>query len=194
MASGSNGLEPSAELEISKHLESGESLIWTGVPRQGLLLRPADAFMIPFSVLWCGFAILWETGALSMGGPPLFALFGAPFVLVGAYLVIGRFFADARLRARTFYGLTDRRVVIVSGLSSRTTSSLPLGMLHDISLRERSDGSGTIVFGRPRPFASWYAGMPWPGMGQYQTPSFELIRDAKRVHDRVLEAQRAAVR
>ncbi len=42
-------MEPNAELEIARHLESGESLIWAGVPKQGLLLRPADAFMIPFS-------------------------------------------------------------------------------------------------------------------------------------------------
>jgi hypothetical protein len=48
------------------------------------------------------------------------------------------------------------------------------------------------MFGRPHPFASWYAGMQWPGMSQYQTPSFEFIEDAKRVHDQILAAQRAA--
>jgi hypothetical protein len=185
-------LNPSAELEISRTLESGESLIWTGVPKQGLILRAADAFMIPFSILWCGFVIFWEASVLAGGGPPFFALFGAPFVLVGLYFVFGRFFVDSRLRANTYYGLTNRRVIIVSGLFSRTTNSLPLRTLHDISVQERADRSGSVMFGRPHPFAGWYAGMQWPGMGQYQTPSFELIPDAKRVHDRVLEALRAA--
>ena len=32
----------------------------------------------------------------------------------------------------------------------------------------------------------------WPGMRHYLAPGFELIPEAKRVHDRVLEAQRAA--
>ncbi len=181
-----------AEVEMSKHLESGEALRWAGVPKQGVILRGADAFMIPFSILWCGFAIFWEASVLAGGGPPFFALFGVPFVLIGLYFVFGRFFVDSKVRANTYYGLTDRRVVIVSGLFSRTTNSLPLRTLHDISLQERSDGRGTVMFGRPHPFASSYAGMQWPGMGQHQIPSFELIPEAKRVHDQVLEAQRAA--
>jgi hypothetical protein len=183
--------DATAELEVSRRLESGESLLWTGAPRRGLLLRPADAFLIPFSLVWCGFAIFWEASALEINGPPFFAVFGLPFVLVGLYLVVGRFFADARRRARTCYGLTDRRVIIVSGLLSRTTNSLLLENLPEVSVNERADGSGTVTFGRPLPFASWTAGLEWPGMARYQTPSFELIPDAKRVHDRVLEAQRA---
>jgi hypothetical protein len=148
--------------------------------------------MIPFSLLWCGFAIFWELSVLAQPGPSFFALFGVPFVLVGLYFVFGRFFVDSMARARTFYGLTSHRVIITSGLFSRTINSLPLRALHDISLRERADRSGTVMFGRPHPFASWYAGMQWPGMGQYEVPSFELIQDAKLVHDQVLQAQRAA--
>jgi hypothetical protein len=185
-------LEARPEVAISSHLESGESVIWTGKPKQGLMLRAADAFMIPFSLLWCGFVVFWEASVLAGGGPPFFSLVGVPFVVIGIYFVIGRFFVDSRLRAKTFYGLTNRRVIIVSGLFSRTINSLPLRTLHDISVQERPDRSGTVMFGRPHPFASWYAGMQWPGMGQYQAPSFELIQDAKRVHDQVLEAQRAA--
>jgi len=180
-----------AELEVMRQLDSDESLIWAGVPKQGLLLRPVDAFMIPFSLMWGGFAIFWEVSVLSMGVWP-FALFGIPFVLVGLYMIFGRFFVDAKRRANTFYGLTDRRVIIVSGLFSRTVNSLPLRTLHDISVQEQRDRSGTVMFGRPPPFGGWYDAMPWPRAGWYQAPSFDLIQDAKRVHDQVLEAQRAA--
>jgi hypothetical protein len=148
--------------------------------------------MIPFSILWGGFAILWEASAVAMGAPFFFALFGVPFVLIGLHFTIGRFFLDSRMRAKTFYGLTDRRIIILSGVFSRSTNSLPLRTLHDLLLRERADGRGTILFGRPYPFASWYAGMQWPGMSHYETPSFELIEQSKRVHDQILEAQRAA--
>ena len=181
-----------AELEISRILESGESLIWAGVPRQGLVFRPADAVMVPFSLLWGGFAIFWEASVLAGGAPIFFALWGVPFVLIGLYIIVGRFFVDAKARANTVYGLTNRRAIIVSGVISRTTRSLPLRTLSDISVQERRDRTGTVFFGHPYPFASWYAGMQWPGMGQYSTPGFELISDAKRVHDQVLEAQRAA--
>jgi hypothetical protein len=185
-------MDVNAEVEVNKQLEDGERLIWAGAPKQGVLLRASDAFMVPFSLLWCGFAIFWEVSVLAMGGPPFFALFGAIFVLLGVYFVIGRFIVDSLLRAKTLYGLTNRRVIIISGVSSRTINSLTLRTLNDLSVTERSDGSGTVLFGRPNPFATWNAGMPWPGIGQYQTPSFELIQDAKRVYDQILEAQRAA--
>jgi hypothetical protein len=184
----------SAQNEIARALDSRESLIWSGAPRKGMLLRPSDAFMIPFSLLWGGFAIFWEAGVLRTDGPNSFfmSIWGIPFVLIGLYMIVGRFFVDARIRAKTAYGLTNRRAIIISGLFSRTINSLPLRTLTDISLQERSDRSGTILLGRPQPYSSWNSGMRWPGMSQYSTPAFEMIPDAKTVHDRLLEAQRAA--
>lgn len=180
--------------EIAQALESGESLIWTGTPRKGLILRPSDAYMIPFSLLWGGFAISWETGVLHTNGPntAFLSVWGIPFVLVGVYLIVGRFFVDAGLRARTLYGLTNRRAIIISGLFSRTIRSLPLRTLADISLQVRSDRSGTILLGRPLPYSSWSSGTRWPGGNQYSTPAFEMIPNAKAVHDQLLEAQRVA--
>jgi len=180
--------------EIAQVLDSGESLIWSGAPHRGLALRSSDAYMIPFSLLWGGFAIFWEAGVLRTNGPntAFMSIWGIPFVLAGLYLIVGRFFVDAGIRAKTFYGLTNRRAIIISGLFSRTINSLPLRTLTDISLQERSDRSGTILLGRPQPYSSWGSGMRWPGGSQYSTPAFEMIPNAKTVHDQLLEAQRAA--
>src|SRR2546422_1067447 len=132
-----------AEQQIAKELESGERLLWAGVPRQGLTLRPNDALLIPFSLMWGGFSIFWEISALRSGGPPFILLWGIPFLLLGLYLMVGRFFVDSAQRSRAAYGVTDRRIIIVSGLTSRTVKSLPPKTITDVSLAERSDRTGT---------------------------------------------------
>ena len=76
-----------AQQQLTRELASGERLLWAGKPRQGIFTRRSDAFVIPFSLLWCGFAIWWEANALSSNSPLLFRLWGIPFVLVGLHLV-----------------------------------------------------------------------------------------------------------
>ena len=174
-------------LEFS--LDRGERQLWAGVPRQGIVFRGADVFMIPFSLLWGGFAIFWEISVIGTGAGGFFMIWGIPFVLVGLYVTIGRFFVDARRRARTTYAVTSDRVIINSGIFSPTTKSLNLRTLTDITLQERPNGTGTITFGPTNPLTAMYAGTSWPGIPQ--TPSFEMIPEAKRVYDIVREAQMA---
>ena len=178
--------------ELQRELGSQEKLLWAGQPRQGLLLRSSDIFLIPFSLLWGGFAVFWETGVARSGAPFFFLLWGVPFVLMGAYIVIGRFFVDAWQRRRAFYGVTNQRVVIVSGLFGRSIQSLDLGSLPGVSLDERSSGQGTISFGtNPWPYA-WLQGSGWPtGRGRYAL-CFDSIADARQVYELIRKAQRDA--
>ena len=174
-------------LEFS--LDRGERQLWAGVPRQGIAFRGSDVFMIPFSLLWCGFAIFWEMQVSTTGAPGFFLLWGIPFVLAGLYITVGRFFLDARRRARTAYAVTSDRVIINSGLFAPTTKSLNVRTISDVTLQERPNGTGTITFGAVSPFAGMYAGMSWRGIPQ--TPSFEMIPDARRVYNIIREAQMA---
>jgi hypothetical protein len=183
---------------IEQELSSGERLVWSGQPRRGIRLRASDAFVIPFSILWCGFAIFWEFMALTAApkapGPMaiVFPLFGVPFVIVGLYFVFGRFIVDARARERTFYGITNERIIIVTGLFGRRTKSLNLRTLSDISLTERRDGGGTITFGPSHPFGQWFPSVSWPGAGQYSLPAFDMIDRAKEVYDLIRQTQKTA--
>jgi Bacterial membrane flanked domain. len=176
-----------AVVSVQFALDRGERQLWAGQPRQGIVLRSTDAFMIPFSLLWGGFAVFWEASVLSDNAPFPFALFGVPFVLVALYITVGRFFVDARRRSGTTYAVTSERVLISSGILTPTTKSLNLRTLSDITLQEGRDGAGTITFGPSLPFAAFYAGTAWPGVPQ--TPSFEMIPDAHRVYDIIREAQ-----
>lgn len=181
-------------VELEKYLDHEEKLLWAGQPLQGVRLRPQDALLIPFSIMWGGFAIFWEVSVIAIGAGVFFALWGVPFVLIGLYFMIGRFWGDAWQRARTVYGVTDNRVIIRSGLFSDSLTSLALDTLADVRLTERKDGSGTISFGPTNPWYPW-GGIPgWPGMGRYQSPKFDMIPDARDVFNLVRTSQKAAKR
>ena len=186
------------ESTIKSELGTDEHLLWAGQPKQGVVLRGSDAFMIPFSLMWGGFAIFWEIMVLSMffvaeERPPLgfaliFPLFGLPFVIVGLYMIFGRFIVDSKRRSKTVYGLTNQRIIVVSGLFSLKVKSMSLRTLSDVSLSEKSDRTGTITFGPSHPMSWWFGTMSWPGMPPVG-PSFEMIQDAKTVYEQVREAQ-----
>ena len=130
---------------------------------------------------------------LVWSGAPLFlVLWGVPFVLAGLYLIFGRFVVDAMTRAKTTYGLTERRIIIVSGLFSRSVKSLQLRTVSDVTLNERPDGSGTITFGPSHPMARWLGDAAWPGVGSYSGPAFDLIPRAREVYQRIRAAQGSA--
>jgi hypothetical protein len=176
--------------EVRRAISSRERVLWWGRPRQGLVLRASDALAIPFSLMWGGFAIFWEMSVVSSNAPLFFMLWGVPFVLVGIYMVIGRFFFEAQQRARTYYAVTSERIVIVSGVITRTVKSLSLNTLTDVSLSEYRNGVGTITFGGQGALPSWFGNSGWPD--SQAGPRFELVPDAKSVYESIRDAQRGS--
>jgi len=181
-----------ADSVIRSELQPDERLLWSGQPPQGVRLRAADAFLIPFSLMWGGFAIFWEATAILSGAPLFFLFWGIPFVVMGLYLIVGRFWVDAWQRSRTCYGITDSRVIIVSGVFSRNTRSQNIRTLSDITLTARRNGSGTISFGPVNPYYGWWGGAGWPGMERYAAPCLELASGANEVYAMILAVQKVA--
>ena len=190
-------MEQSPEAVLSQNLEQGERLLWSGKPLDGVRLRSQDLFLIPFSLMWGGFAIFWEYTAVtnpakgSESTGVFFALWGIPFVCIGLYFIFGRFFADAYNRSRTFYGVTNERIIILSGIFSRQVKSLQLRTLSDISLNQGSGDLGTITFGPSQNTMNIF--MPsgaWPGSARYAPPSFDLIMRPKEVYNIIRQAQK----
>jgi hypothetical protein len=176
---------------IQRQLDPGERVLWAGQPKQGLLLRGSDAFVIPFSFLWGGFAFFWEWSVIQSGAPLLFVLWGVPFVLVGIYIVVGRFFVESWQRSTTHYAVTNERVLIVDGLRKTTVRNAQLSGLADMSLSEHANGAGTITFGPNATPAMFRSLSVWPGMRDRIGLHFDLVPDAKTVFDVIRNAQRA---
>lgn len=179
--------------ELDAQLAPGETLLWSGEPRRGLFLRPSDLYLIPFSLLWGGFAVFWNFGVWNSNAPIFFRIWGLPFLAVGFHMIFGRFFVDAWQRSKTFYGVTNERVIVVSGIFSRNVKSLNLKTLTDISISERKDLSGTITFGPSDQSSSWSANFPFTTgwRNEITYPVFDSIADAKRVYDTIRNAQRS---
>ena len=177
---------------MTAELAAGERLLWSGQPKQGVIFRTSEVFMTPFALLWAGFAIFWEWSVIQSNAPAFFMLWGVPFVLIGLYLVFGRFIVEAQQRARTLYGVTNERVLIVSGLFTRKIKSLALRTLSDLSLSESSNGEGSITFGSSAPLAAWFGGSAWPGTDAYLGPRFEAIPNARTIYNIIRDAQRVA--
>lgn len=183
-----------AERTIDAELDPGERVLWAGQPRQGLRFGWFDLYAVPFGLFFFGFAVVWTV--LAYRGAPLFALCGAPFLLVGSYVAFGRFFVEAKQRARTYYAVTDRRVIIMSGLLSRTVRSLDLATLRDVSVSEKKDGTGLVDFGGKsgieRMFGQFGAFGSY-GFNPMDASSFQLIERPREVYNTVLAAKRAAL-
>lgn len=160
------------------HLQCGERLRWTGRPAQGLLFLPYDLFLIPFSVLWCGFPLMTLANQIADGGWKGADWFLLIFIAFGSYLTVGRFVADAWLRAATHYAVTDRRALILRDGPFPMFRSLDLDRLRDVRLEHRWSGRGTIRLS-PEPW--------WPRRRSLTpaldpSPQFLAIRDPAHVH------------
>lgn len=177
-------------LELRKHIDSDESLLWVGKPKQGLVLKGSDGFMIPFSLMWGGFAVFWEYTAIKGGAPLLFALWGLPFVFIGLYMIFGRFFFDSARRDNTIYGITQNRIIIKTGVFKKSIKSLNIQTISDVTLNEKGNGSGTIILGPEPGFSGMFRGTGWPGANKTMAPSLEMIPDVRKVYRTITDLQR----
>lgn len=178
--------------QLRPELGHGERLLWSGMPKQGLRLHWADAFIIPFMLVWMAIPLAAAVTSLRTGKGTISLLFVVPFLLIGAYMLIGRYILDARQRARTFYGVTNQRILILVGGRTRRTTSLSLKSLADITFSEHRDGKGTLQFGSDRWPGAAALGAGWPGMSQYVAPRFDLPANARQVYEMVRKAQAEA--
>jgi hypothetical protein len=147
-------ISPNAAMKIQPELMSGETLQWAAMPNAGVVLHSEDWGLIPFSLLWGGFTIFWEAGVLGYWGntakknsaPTFFALWGLAFVLAGQYFIWGRFLRDAWLKRKTYYGVTNRRVLIVQEAWKRKIRSCYLEAIPEIA--REGETTGTLWLGQ----------------------------------------------
>ncbi len=181
-------IDPEAALRLQPELMSGESVLWAGQPNPRVIFHSDDWMKIPFSLLWGGFAIFWEAAVLGLWGhpqhpaPAFFVLWGIPFVVVGQYLIWGRFLYDAWIKRRTYYAVTDRRVVVLQEGRKRKISFTYIDAIPTID--REGDQTGTLWFGQKYPVIAGRGQrtLGWSRLSVGNVPIFTDIDDVDSVY------------
>jgi hypothetical protein len=186
---------------IQPELTSGESIVWAGQPNTGVIFHKEDLFLTPFSLLWGGFAIFWEAGVSGFwgagnrsGGTWSFGiLWGIPFVLIGQYLIWGRSFYAAWLKRRTYYAVTNRRVIVVQNGWKRQMASAYIDTLPTLIKEGGSNGIGILRFAQAQAVSSGSRGWgAWNGLSVGSVPTFLDIEDVDSVYRLVSDLREKA--
>lgn len=161
------------EAHLAPYLRPGERLLWAGRPDPDVILTGADLFLVPFSLLWGGFAIFWEVAAMP-SGPLFFRLWGIPFVAAGVYFIGGRFVHKAYRKRRTAYGLTATRAIVAVGPTFMEDA--PIHHVPTTTKRTRDGKHVSVTFGAR-------SGWPWPAYGNTGMDFFSWGREPLTFYD-----------
>jgi hypothetical protein len=174
---------------VDIELSPSEDVLWTGSPVRYPVFDRQDAFLVPVSIFFFGFAIVWETIALRSGAPFFFDLWGLPFIAIGFYLAIGRLLVRQIMLRSVVYTITNQRIIMRwTGMGNERERSRYLDHLEPPVVAESDDGVGTIRFGSANPFQfSPQQRRGWPGQDLFV---LYAIRDVRSVRDIILAARR----
>jgi hypothetical protein len=128
-------------------LDPGESVVWSGRPNALRYALTLSWYTFLFGIFFFGFSLVWIS--IAWGKAPkdgnFFFLFGIPFVVIGAGLVLSPLWHLWR-GARATYALTNRRAVtVIDGLFARRLS-VPLSQIRFVDVRASVSGFGNVYF------------------------------------------------
>ena len=136
---------------VPAFLDRGEVLIWSARPAPlGYALRKIG-YQWFFGLFFFGFSLFWiymaGTAGQKAGSSPagFFWMFGIPFVLIGASIVLSPFWYYFKA-GQTQFALTDRRAVIDTQGLLGNRISISLREVPFVELQLGAGGSGNVLF------------------------------------------------
>jgi|SRR5579872_6324104 len=184
---------------IQPELTLGETVLWAARPCARVVFHgnPYEPLVL-FSLLAGGFTILWETLAIwslwsmpsHIGRSVLMILFGIPLFVDGQYRMWGRFRYAAWKKKKTYYAVTDRRVIVIHNYRERQVASAEISALTTLLKEKYSDEVGTIRFvPSPALIARTWSEMItldkweiWDPLSVKRGPVFEDVEDVDAVY------------
>jgi|GEM_PF-1119743 len=142
-------------------ITASERVLWSGKPDASVIFEKLDYLFIPLGIGYTWVCTSWCVGVTEkvvelyldtrFANPAnwlslLFPLIGAVLILSGLYLTIGRFVYKTYKRKRTFYALTDKRVIIVHATGEKKVTSAEYRIIDSIQKVATAEARGTVVF------------------------------------------------
>jgi len=180
---------------LPERLPAGERLLWQGAPEWRLVAR--RVLHVRKLALYFALIVVWVGGSSIQGGAPtidtarsvLRAVALASVPLAGLML-----YAWAISRS-TVYTLTDKRLVLRTGLALPLTINIPFARIEAAAVAAKPDGSGDIsvsLIGKDRLayLVLWPHARPWR-LARAE-PSFRALADVQKVAQMLARALAAS--
>lgn len=183
-------MDESIANQFAEELNPDEVIEWCGKPQQGIYIKKEDTLDFLFSTFFGGL-LLAISYRLLLGGPPIFIIFiGVLIAPFGFYMIIGKFIYQKWQRKKTFYAVTNQRIIIKYGIDTQNTKTLLIKELNDININIRKNGKGVIAFGttlgipmRYRRYGDDYIERTM------SAPTFEMIDNVQSVYNLIKKLQ-----
>ncbi|MBW1810228.1 MAG: hypothetical protein JRJ87_18670 [Deltaproteobacteria bacterium] len=185
--------------QIKEELLKDEKILWTGQPDPSVHFAPGDAFLLPAGIIFIGFGIVWVFVSLGFfnepggaGRPnPLFAFTALPPLVIGFYLVLGRYLVKIRGKRRTYYAVTDQRAIALLAGSKKVIMAANIKTVPIVTKTIKKSGIGNLRFGNSYPGAMFFENV---GMNTFSSNAggvvaFYDIKDAEEVFRLVSEVR-----
>ena len=170
------GLDPSIQTLFQNEMLKDEKILWSGQPKQGFFLTGGEILASLIGLIFfLGIGSFMEYTAIQSFNIALI-IFSLPFLLVGLYLVFGNTIYKNYQKKRTYYAVTNQRVLILINSFNKKVKSKLISQIPVLNKTVKKDGSGTIQFDN--------TGYKDTGGDSYRIEvfSFENIKDVDTVY------------
>ena len=131
---------------LTSQLRDGEQIVWIDRPIP-LAYAKSKIGKGLFGIPFFAFSVFWLIKA-AQSGEPLMALFGVPFVAVGAWLILSPIWAYRSAQKWLIYAITNQRLIIFRMFPSHLINSFAPSDIQATERTTKADGLGTVTFAK----------------------------------------------
>ena len=145
-ASSFTGAAPSTQTLFQNEMLKDEKIMWTGQPKKGFVLPGGYILLILFGFFFIGIGSFIEYVTIFQSFDIFAMIFCLLFILLGLCLVFGVIIYRNYRTKRTYYAVTNQRIIILINSSNKKVESILINQIPVLKKTVKKDGSGTIQF------------------------------------------------